>query len=59
MVSRFDSLYDTIYRIVIENCQEFRSCALEISPFTTGVLRNRGHDILTLARRFRAINMSL
>ena len=33
MVSHFDSLYDTIYRTVIENCQEFRSCASEISPF--------------------------
>ena len=30
-VSRFDSLYDTIYRMVIENCQEFRSRASEIS----------------------------
>ena len=33
IVSSFDSLYDKIYRMVIENCQEFLSCALEISSF--------------------------
>ena len=28
-------------------------------PHGYGVLRNRGHDILTLARRFRETNLSI